>query len=173
MPRTTDPISTPNQYLRGDILSTASSSSSTAIPNDAISRHAAKGRSVSGRSSYRLRPQRRASSLITSNRANAKSKSWKDKEVQRRLKKEIRDMEKEVVNERIENKRLKRQRALDNERRRMENEYKNAKLGMQALNANRLGNTMRNMNKKQLRQIKKSRMNSKTGVVEFVGAYEK
>ena len=44
---------------------------------------------------------------------------------------------------------------------------------MQHLNTKRLGNTMRSMNKKQLRQIKKTRMNSKLGVVEFVGAYEK
>ena len=62
---------------------------------------------------------------------------------------------------------------LDNEKRRMDNKYCNAKQSMQTLNAGRLDTTMRNMNKKQLRQIKKSNMNSKTGVVEFVGAYEK
>jgi hypothetical protein len=44
---------------------------------------------------------------------------------------------------------------------------------MQTLNMNRVGQTMKAMNKKQLRMIKKSRMNTKTGVVEFVGAYEK
>ncbi len=89
------------------------------------------------------------------------------------LAKEVKSVQAEMAQERIEAKRLKRQRALDNERRRMENEYSNAKRSMQVLNAGRLGTTMRNMNKKQLRQIKKSRMNSKTGVVEFVGAYEK
>jgi len=74
---------------------------------------------------------------------------------------------------RIEEKRQKRERRLENERRRMENEYNHAKSGMQTLNVKRLGNTMKSMNKKQLRQIKKSRMNTKTGVVEFVGAYAK
>ena len=78
-----------------------------------------------------------------------------------------------IVAKQIEATRLKRQKRLDNEKRRMDNEYCNAKQSMQTLNAGRLGTTMRNMNKKQLRQIKKSRMNSKTGVVEFVGAYEK
>jgi len=78
-----------------------------------------------------------------------------------------------MIQERIEEKRAKRERRLENERRRMENEYNNAKSSMQTLNVKRLGNTMRSMNKKQLRQIKKSRMNVKTGVVEFVGAYEK
>ena len=78
-----------------------------------------------------------------------------------------------IVTKQIEAKRLKRQKRLDNEKKRMDNEYCNSKQSMQTLNAGQLDTTMRNMNKKQLRQIKKSRMNSKTGVVEFVGAYEK
>ena len=67
----------------------------------------------------------------------------------------------------------KKERRLENERRRMENEYNNAKKSAQRLNLSRVGQTMKAMNKKQLRMIKKSRMNSKTGVVEFVGAYAK
>ena len=80
-----------------------------------------------------------------------------------------------MIQSRIEAKRLKHQNRLDNEKRKMENEYKQAMQNgkLQVLNVNKLGTTMKNMNKKQLRQIKKSRMNSKTGVVEFVGAYEK
>ena len=80
-----------------------------------------------------------------------------------------------MIQERIETKRLKHQNRLDNEKRRIENEYKQAMQNgkLQILNVKKLGTTMKNMNKKQLRQIKKSRMNSKTGVVEFVGAYEK
>ena len=78
-----------------------------------------------------------------------------------------------IVTKRIKAKRLKRQKRLDNEKRRMDNEYFNAKQSMQTWNAGQLDTTMRNMNKKELRQIKKSRMNSKTGVVEFVGAYGK
>jgi len=78
-----------------------------------------------------------------------------------------------MVTERIEEKRLVRERRLENEKRRMENEYENSKRSMQTLNVKKLGHTMRAMNKKQLRMIKKSRMNTKTGVVEFVGAYQK
>ena len=89
------------------------------------------------------------------------------------LTKEIKSAQSDLIQERIAEKRSKRERRLENEKRRMENEYDNAKKSMQKLNVNRLGTTMRAMNKKQLRQIKKSRMNSKTGVVEFVGAYEK
>ena len=78
-----------------------------------------------------------------------------------------------IVGKQIKAKRLKYQKQLDNQKRRMDNKYCNAKQSMQTLIAGLLDTTMRNMNKKQLRQIKKSRMNSKTGVVEFVGAYEK
>ena len=80
-----------------------------------------------------------------------------------------------MIQSRIEAKRLKHQNRLDNEKRKMENEYKQAMQNgkLQVLNVKKLGTTKKNMNKKQLRQIKKSRMNSKTGVVEFVGAYEK
>ena len=89
------------------------------------------------------------------------------------LKAEVKSAQQQMMEERIQAKRDKRERRLENERRRMENEYENAKRSMQTLNHKKLGNTMRAMNKKQLRQIKKTRMNTKTGVVEFVGAYEK
>jgi hypothetical protein len=147
--RTIDPITAPNQSFKGDILNPASAPS--------IKAHASKGRNASGRS-WKLRPQKRASSLITKNRANNKSKSWEQQA---------------MIEERIQAKRDKRERRLENERRRMENEYNNAKRSMQTLNHKKLGTTMKAMNKKQLRQIKKTRMNTKTGVVEFVGAYEK
>jgi hypothetical protein len=79
----------------------------------------------------------------------------------------------EMITERKEAARKKKERRLENERRRMENEYNNAKKSAQRLNLNKVGQTMKAMNKKQLRMIKKSRMSSKTGVVEFVGAYAK
>ena len=164
MPRTIEPISTPNHHLPGDILDPQS--------NPTLSAHASKGKNASGRS-WKFRPQKRASSLITKNRANNRSKSWNKKQQERMLTKEIKSAQSDLIQERIAEKRSKRERRLENEKRRMENEYDNAKKSMQKLNVNRLGTTMRAMNKKQLRQIKKSRMNSKTGVVEFVGAYEK
>lgn len=66
----------------------------------------------------------------------------------------------------------KKERRLENERRRAENEFKNA-----SHSAMRLGKNadfkLKAMSKKQLRQIKKTRMNNKTGVVEYVPAYAK
>ena len=164
MPRIENPINTPNQHLAGDILNPSSTPT--------LQNHASKGRNISGRS-WKLRPQKRASSLITKNRANARSQSWAKKQQQRLLTQEIKSAQSDMIQERIEQKRLKRERRLENERRRQENEYNNAKKSMQTLNVKRLGSTMKAMNKKQLRQIKKTRMNTKTGVVEFVGAYEK
>lgn len=160
-------IATPNQYLPGDILNPNSDST--------LSTHATKGRSVSGRSAWKLRPQKRASSLITQNRANARSSTWATKAAAKSLHTEIKSTQQDMIQERIEATRLKHQNRLDNEKRRMENEYKQAMQNgkLQVLNVKKLGTTMKNMNKKQLRQIKKSRMNSKTGVVEFVGAYDK
>jgi rRNA-processing protein CGR1 len=162
--RTIDPITAPNQSFKGDILNTSSAPS--------IKAHAAKGRNTSGRS-WKLRPQKRASSLITKNRANNRSKSWETKQQERNLSLEIKSAQQTMIEERIQAKRDKRGRRLENERRRMENEYNNAKKSTQVLNHKKLSNTMKKMNKKQLRQIKKTRMNTKTGVVEFVGAYEK
>ncbi|KAL9182458.1 hypothetical protein ACHAXT_013110 [Thalassiosira profunda] len=164
MPRTVDPVSTSNQRLAGDILKPDSTPE--------LAAHAAKGRNASGRA-WKVRPQKRASSLVTKNKANNRAKSWNAKQQQRMLTREIKSAQADMIQERIEEKRAKRERRLENERRRMENEYKNAKASMRTLNVKKLGGTMRAMNKKQLRQIKKTRMNVKTGVVEFVGAYEK
>ena len=41
------------------------------------------------------------------------------------------------------------------------------------MNLKTVGQKMKAMNKKQLRQIKKTRMNTKTGVLEYVPAYAK
>ena len=161
---TEDTITTPNQHFEGNILNPSSAPS--------IKAHASKGRNTSGRS-WKLRPQKRASSLITKNRANARSKSWEARQQERALKAEVKSAQQQMLEERIQAKRDRRERRLENERRRMENEYNNAKKSMQTLNHKKLGTTMRAMNKKQLRQIKKTRMNTKTGAIEFVGAYEK
>jgi len=85
----------------------------------------------------------------------------------------VKEAQKEMIEEKKRLIREKKERRLANEKRRMENEYENAKRSMQTLNVERVGKTMKAMNKKQLRQIKKTRMNTKTGVVEFVGAYAK
>ena len=62
---------------------------------------------------------------------------------------------------------------MEQERRRAENEFKNASRQAQTMNNKYVGLKMKAMNKKQLRQIKKTRMNVKTGVVEYVPAYAK
>jgi hypothetical protein len=43
-------------------------------------------------------------------------------------------------------------------------------MAAQTLNATKVGLTLKALSKKQLRQIKKTRLNTKTGVVEYVGA---
>ena len=165
MPRTLDQITAPNQLFSGDILNPST------LPRHASAPHT-KGRNVSGRS-WKLRPQKRASSLITSNRANNRSKSWEVKKAERNLRMEVKTIQLEMIEQHKQQKREKKERRLENERRRMENEYKQAKASLQTLNVNKVGLTLKAMNKKQLRQIKKSRMNTKMGVVEFVGAYAK
>ncbi|KAL3805616.1 hypothetical protein HJC23_005860 [Cyclotella cryptica] len=164
MPRIEDPVAEPNQHLPGDILNPTSTAS--------IALHVSKGHNISGRS-WKIRPQKRASSLITSNRFNARSKSWQRKTEERQIKSAVKSAQLEMIEERKTAAREKKERRLENDRRRMENEYKNAKKSMQTLNVHRAGQTMKSMNKKQLRMIKKSRMNTKTGVVEFVSAYAK
>jgi len=66
----------------------------------------------------------------------------------------------------------KKERRLENERRRMENEFKVASRSAQRLGKN-ADVKLKAMNKKQLRQIKKTRMNTKTGTIEYVSAYAK
>ena len=97
--------------------------------------------------------------------------SWEAKEAERLRKKEIKAKEAEMkiasrqaILDKVE-------RRKEQERRRAENEYKSMQL--QHMNTGTLGNKMKTMSKKQLRQIKKTRMNSKTGVVELVSAFEK
>ena len=130
-----------------------------------------KGRNVSGRS-WKYTAQKRASSLITKTKQNGASKSWTKKMNERFAKQIVLEREKELKEERRQKVLEKKNRRLENEKRRMENEFKVASQSAKTLGKN-ASIKMKNMNKKQLRQIKKTRMNSKTGVVEYVGAYEK
>ena len=92
-------------------------------------------------------------------------------EKQRR--KEMLELQNEMKEEKRQAKLQKNERRLEQERRRMENEYKNATKGSKTLNTNTAGLKMKAMNKKQLRQIKKTRMNTRTGVIEYVSPYAK
>jgi len=126
---------------------------------------------VSGRT-WKLRPQKRASNLITKTSENNRSKSWELKNAERLARRALLDREREMKEERRQVAIVKKERRLENESRRMENEFRAASRSAQTLGKN-ADVKLKSMNKKQLRMIKKTRMNTKTGAVEFVGAYAK
>ena len=128
-----------------------------------------RGRCVSGRN-WKQVATKRTSSLRTT-RANNNTKSWEERKAEKLRRKETLDLQKQLEEERVQGLRDKKARRLENEKRRAENEYENAKKSAQTLNANKLKSTIKAMSKKQLRQIKKTRVNNKTGAVEFVPLY--
>ncbi|KAG7367356.1 Cgr1 family protein [Nitzschia inconspicua] len=130
-----------------------------------------KGKNVSGRS-WKVRPQKRASSLVKT-KVNNRTKTWEERQLEKNARKEALELQSELREERRQAKVLKKERRLENERRRAENEFKNAQRSAKELNAGRLKSTLKAMSKKQLRQIKKTRMNPKTGTLEYVPAYTK
>lgn len=130
-----------------------------------------KGRNVSGRW-WKVRPQKRASSLVKT-KVNNGVKTWEQRQQEKLARKESLELQQELREERRVSKVQKNERRLENERRRAENEFKNAQKSTKELNTGKLKSTMNAMSKKQLRKIKKTRMNSKTGVLEYVSAYAK
>mmetsp|Transcript_4879 Transcript_4879/g.7204 ORF Transcript_4879/g.7204 Transcript_4879/m.7204 type:complete len:160 (+) Transcript_4879:189-668(+) len=134
-------------------------------------RNKLKGRNVSGRS-WKVRPQKRASTLVKTKKNNLSS-SWEERELVRTAKKEAKELQTQLREDRRQAKIQKKERRLENEKRRQENEFKLAQQQSQTLNFRKLGTTMKAMSKKQLRQIKKTRLNTKTGAVEYVSAYAK
>jgi uncharacterized membrane-anchored protein len=148
----------PATIVRGDIVKM-----SLEVPT--------KGSNVSGRS-WKIRPQKRASSLIKTKMNNG-TKTWDQRQQERLMRKESLELQSELRDERRQTKIVKKERRLENEKRRAENEYKSAQKSVKHLNLGKLPSTMKAMSKKQLRQIKKTRVNTKTGVVEYVPAYGK
>jgi Cgr1 family len=130
-----------------------------------------KGRNVSGRS-WKVRPQKRASTLVKT-KVNNRTKTWEERKQEKIARKESLELQSELREERRQAKVSKKERRLENERRRAENEFKQAQRSAKELNAGRLKSTLKAMSKKQLRQIKKTRMNPKTGTLEYVPAYSK
>jgi hypothetical protein len=181
------------QVMRGDILQMLASkedkasmmmfsSSNTASQSPPSTTAAAaasstslrqKGQNASGRT-WKVRPQKRASTLVTS-KVNGRVKDWADRQAERECRRETVRVQKEMEDAKRQEAIDKKQRKLENEKRRQENELKNLERSgaIQALNHDRVGRTLKAMNKKQLRHIKKSRVNTKTGIVEFVPAYAK
>jgi predicted RNase H-like nuclease (RuvC/YqgF family) len=150
----------------------ASSSSTTAAADSSASLRQ-KGQNASGRT-WKVRPQKRASTLVTS-KVNGRVKDWTDRLAERERRRETVRVQKEMEDSKRQEAIDKKQRKLENEKRRQENELRNLERSgaIQALNHDRVGRTLKAMNKKQLRHIKKSRVNTKTGIVEFVPAYAK
>lgn len=130
-----------------------------------------KGRNVSGRS-WKPVVAKRTSTLVKHKKNNL-SRSFEERQAERLRRKETLELQKQLTEERVQSLRDKKERRLENERRRAENEFNTAKKSAQTLNAAKLKSTMKAMSKKQLRQIKKTRVNSKTGAVEYVPAYSK
>lgn len=130
-----------------------------------------KGRNVSGRS-WKKTSQKRASSLIKT-ATNNQTKSFEERQALKRKRQETIELQKQLKEERIQQLRDKRERRIENEKRRAENEYESAKKSAQSLNLNKVHSKLKTMSKKQLRQIKKTRVNPKTGATEFVPAYAK
>mmetsp|Transcript_12555 Transcript_12555/g.35643 ORF Transcript_12555/g.35643 Transcript_12555/m.35643 type:complete len:174 (-) Transcript_12555:278-799(-) len=146
------------QVLKGDIIKILDEPST-------------KGRNVSGRS-WKVRPQKRASSLVKT-KVNNGTKSWEQRRQEKLARQVALELQSELREERRQAKILKKERRLENEKRRAENEFKNAQRSTKELNTGKLKSTLKAMSKKQLRMVKKTRMNSKTGVVEYVSAYAK
>ena len=130
-----------------------------------------RGRNVSGRN-WKTVATKRTSSLRKTT-FNNQTKSYEQRKAEKLRRKETMEMQKQLQEERVQGLRDKKERRLENERRRAENEYESAKKSAQHLNTTKLKSTMKAMSKKQLRQIKKTRINNKTGVIEYVPAYSK
>jgi rRNA-processing protein CGR1 len=130
-----------------------------------------KGQNVSGRG-WKTKPQKRASSLIKTKVNNLRT-TWEQKQAERQTRQEALTLQKELKEQKRQEAIEKKERRLENEKRRAENEYKVIQKSAQTLNVGKVGATLKSMSKKQLRQVKKTRMNQKTGVVEFVPAYAK
>lgn len=166
----------PNKYIMSTTKTDIKSTTTTKPTIDVVKlctteRNKLKGRNVSGRS-WKVRPQKRASTLIKTKKNNLTS-TWEERQQQRLARKEAAELQSVLREERRQAKITKKERRLENEKRRQENEFKLAQKQAQTLNFAKMSSTMKAMSKKQLRQIKKTRLNTKTGAVEYVSAYAK
>jgi hypothetical protein len=154
------PVDETKSILTGDVVKLVS-----------VDRDMERGRNVSGRK-WKVRPQKRASSLIKTI-VNNQVSTYEARQALKQSRKDVLELQTELREERRQGKIAKKERNLENEKRRAENEFKQAQMAAQTLNATKVGLTLKALSKKQLRQIKKTRLNTKTGVVEYVGAYAK
>ncbi|KNB46161.1 hypothetical protein JH06_1016 [Blastocystis sp. subtype 4] len=106
-------------------------------------------------------------SLFATNGALQIKTSWQEKEERRKRLQRTKELEKSITERRIEEKRQRRQQIEERRARREQNEIKSMKV--QTI---RDTNKLKKMSKKQLKQIKKTRVD-KNGNVEYVSAYAK
>lgn len=127
------------------------------------------GQNVSGRT-WKLKAQGPARKLKRTT-INNQTSTWNVKQQQKRLRQEALELQRQLDEEKRQAILARKQRRLENEKRRQENELK--AIQAKTLNPKTAKLTLSSMSKKQLRQIKKTRLNQKTGVVEYVPAYAK
>jgi hypothetical protein len=136
--------------------------------NQLVAQGSSKGRNVSGRP-WKTLQLKRASTVIV----KSKLITWDERQAEKRDRQAIKSLQTELKEASRKAAVLKKERRLENEQRRAENQFKSLQNSVQTLNHDKVGRTLKAMSKKQLRQVKKTRLNTKTGVVEYVSAYAK
>ncbi|CAN0472588.1 unnamed protein product [Ectocarpus sp. 12 AP-2014] len=126
---------------------------------------APKGRCVSGRD-WKARNQSQRASMQRTTATETLSSSWAKKLEIKAKRQAIMAMEKEMRDAKLQEIEDKKQEKLEREKRRQQNEMKNTTY--QTISKT---HKMKTMSKKQLRQIKKRQINSRTGEVEFVSPW--
>ncbi|ETV77430.1 hypothetical protein H257_08847 [Aphanomyces astaci] len=124
-----------------------------------------RGVPVSGRSWKKT--QRSKNSMMTYKATKTLSTTWDEKMAAKSKKKEMKDLEHEIANRKKQEKVDKRVAREEKEKRRIANEFKAS-----TLQVIKKTHKLKSMSKKQLRNIKKTRMN-KNGEIELVSAYAK
>lgn len=132
--------------------------------NGAENQHNMRGMPKSGRNWKVVETARHSNQARQGVMAN-QSKSYSQHTAARDKKRQIKALEQEMKDARIEKIAEKKQKKEDQEKRRLANQYKSS--STQNINPEKL----KSMSKKQLRLVKKTRMNNRTGQLELVNAY--
>ncbi|CAK4080426.1 unnamed protein product [Aphanomyces euteiches] len=135
------------------------------VAAEAKKNEAPRGKPVSGR--FWKKPQKAKNSMMTFKATKTLSTTWEEKMAAKAKKKEMKELEQEIANRKKQEKIDKRLAREEKEKRRMANELKSA-----SVQVIRKTGKLKTMSKKQLRNIKKTRMN-KNGQVELVPVYTK
>ena len=152
---------------------TTTSTSTTTKNNNTDKAIPIKGRNVSGRSWKKSKQQRASQLLATSHKNTNLSTSWEQKVAAKRQRQELLQLQQSINEEKRLTILEKKERKLQQEQRRQENAFQQAEKFAKQLNTGKIHSTLKAMSTKQLRQIKKQRVNPKTGVREYVPAYAK